>query len=68
MSHTSPPPAHPIQPYADALQHEHEDNLNAGRTTRITGLLRSHQKPLRETARVVVSRSAGPAVPFAVEP
>lgn len=54
---------HPIRPYADALETEHEENLTAGRHTRLTGLLHSH-KPVRETAKVVVVRSAGPVSPF----
>lgn len=65
MTHhmTSPSP-HPIQPYARALEKEHEEALAGSNTRSLVGLLANQSKASAQTGRVVVIRHAGPAEPF----
>jgi hypothetical protein len=62
--HTTSPTSHPIQPYAEALEKEHEEALGASSNRPLVGLLANQAAASAKTGRVVVVRRAGPAVPF----
>lgn len=65
MTHHAPSPSpHPIQPYALALEKEHEEALGASNNKPLAGLLADQAAASAKTGRVVVVRRAGPAVPF----
>ncbi|MBX7210488.1 MAG: hypothetical protein K1X78_19415 [Verrucomicrobiaceae bacterium] len=58
------PQAHPIQPYAQALEKEHQEALVGGRPQSLVGLLANQARASAQTGRVVIVRHAGPAEPF----
>jgi hypothetical protein len=62
--HTTSPSSHPLQPYARALEKEHEEALGASNNRPLVGLLADQAIASAKTGRVVVVRRAGPAVPF----
>lgn len=65
MTHQMPQPqAHPIRPYADALEKEHAEALVGVPQQSLAGLLASQAKASAQTGRVTIVRPAGPAEPF----
>ena len=63
-THTASAADHPILPYAQALEREHEEALVGANDRPLVGLLANHSAPMVQTARVVVVRRAAPAEPF----
>lgn len=62
--HSTSPSSHPLQPYAKALEKDHDEALGASNHRPLVGLLANHAAASAKTGRVVVVRRAGPAVPF----
>ena len=65
MTHHTPSPSpHPILPYAEALEKEHEEALVGSSVRPIVDLLAEHSSVSPLSGRVVVVRRAGPTLPF----
>lgn len=62
--HTS----HPILPYAEALEKEHEENLLSPHASPLADLLAQHAATSAHNARVIMVRGAGPTRPFRGDP
>ena len=63
-THTEAAAGHPIRPYTQALEREHEEALAGANERPLVGLLANHSAPTVQTARVVLVRRAAPAEPF----
>lgn len=55
-SASNSPESHPIQPYAEALVREHEENLVSGRKARLAELLESRSRSAAKETRAGIAR------------